>query len=196
MLQIRTEPEKTKTGTVATLEELKDQLNIPRVFADDDLILTALLDTAIETVEDDTKSDILDVANILEHDLTAATFSANAVSVPRLVHIYQAPVRSVSKIEIWDGTTWTEINAGEYNVNIEFNRVEIGFFGSHTAKKIKFTFASGYTDARRPKKLKQAVILKATDLFDTERSNYVVGTISADMKVYARLINKHVRTYW
>lgn len=196
MLQIKTDPEKTKTGTVASLDELKNQLNIPVEFTDDDTILTALLDTAIETVEDDTHSDIMDVTNVLEHDLTAANFSADAVYVPRLIHIYQAPVTTVSKIELFDGTNWTEVNAGLYNVSIDFNRVEIRIFDSHTAKKIKFTFASGYADAKRPKKLKQAVLLKAADLFDAERSDMVVGTISTRIDVYARLISKHVRTYW
>lgn len=196
MLKLNTTPEKTKTGTIASLTELKAQLNIPNEFADDDAILAALLDTAIEAVEDDTHSDILDVTNVLEHDLTAANFSADAVHVPRLIHIYQAPVKSVSKIELWDGANWSEINAGLYNVNIEFNRLEIRFFDSHTAKKVKFTFASGYTDAKRPKKLKQAVLLKAADLFDAERSDFVVGTISSSNNVYARLISKHVRTYW
>lgn len=196
MLKLNTTPEKTKTGTVATLTELKAQLNIPDEFTDDDTILTTLLDTAIEAVEDDTHSDILDTANVLEHDLTADTYDNDAVNVPRLIYINQAPVRTVSEISLWDGANWTPINDGLYNINIEFNRLEIRLFDSHTAKKIKFTFASGYTDAKRPKKLKQATLLKAADLFDAERSDIIVGTIISRTNTYAALIRKHVRTYW
>lgn len=196
MLVLNNDPDKIKTGEVATIAEVKKQLNISDDFTDDDNMITLLLETAIEAVEDDTHSDLLDTANVLEHDLTAANYDAAAVNLPRLIYINQAPVKVVSKIELWDGTTWTEINAGLYSVSILFNRVELRIFESHTAKKIKFTFTSGYTDAKRPKRLKQAVILKAADLFDTERSNYVVGAAVFDAKTYARLINKHVRTYW
>lgn len=196
MLVINTTPEQIKTGAVATLDEVKAQLNIPVDFTDDDDTLDLLLDTAVESVEGDTHSDILDTANVLEHDLTANKYDAEAVSVPRLIYINQAPVKTLSKIETFDGTTWTEVSATAYNVNTLFNRAEIRCFDTLEAKKIRFTFTTGYTDAKRPKRLKQAVILKAADLFDTERSNYVVGTITADMNVYTRLISKHIRTYW
>lgn len=196
LLKINTAPEKTKTGTVASLSEVKKQLNIPDEFTDDDEMLALLLDTATEAVESDTHSDLLDTANVLEHDLTAANFSADAVNVPRLIYINQAPVRSVSNIEIWDGSDWTELLASNYNVNAIFNRVEIRLFDNIEATKIKFTFTTGYTDSKRPKRLKQAIILKAADLFDTERSNYVVGASNSDLKTYARLIDKHIRTYW
>jgi uncharacterized phiE125 gp8 family phage protein len=194
---LNTTPEKTKTGTVASLTELKAQLNIPDEFTDDDTILTALLAAAVESVEDDTRSDLLDTTNVLTHDLIATQYTADTVAVPRLIYINQAPVRAITKVEIsTDGNTWTTIAATAYSVRFMFNRVEVRLFDSATAIQIRFTFTSGYTDLLRPKRLKQATILKAADLFDTERSNYIVGAPVFDAKTYAALIVKHVRTYW
>jgi len=192
MLTINTAPTKTRTGTIATLDELKHQLNIPVEFTDDNTILTDLLSVAVEAVEEDTKSDIRDVSNVLVYDLTS---EGAATSVPSLIYINQAPARAVSKIEILNAGIWSTIAATGYRVDIAFTRFEINLFDSYTAEQIRFTFTTGYADAARPKQLKQAVILKAADLFGPERSNYSVTAITNNL-TYARLINKHVRTYW
>lgn len=194
---ISTTPDKTLTGTVATITELKSQLNIPVEFTDDDTLLTDLLSVAVENVVDDINSDILDTTNVLTQDLTTQNYSVDAVAVPSIIYINAAPVRSISKIEIsTDGTNYTEIAATKYRVNIIFTRAEIRFFENNTATHIRFTFSTGYTDAKRPKKLKQAVILKAADLFDTERSAFIVGPSVFNAHTYARLIYKHIRNYW
>lgn len=194
LLSITLAPEKTKTGTVANLDELKRQLNIPVEFTDDDPILTDLLAVAIETVEDDTHSDILDTANILEHRLN---IDGNTGRLAKLIYIYQAPVKTVDKIETTtNGQDWTELPAAKYGYQVKFNRVEINIFETIDAQAVRFSFKSGFADAKRPVRLKQAVILKAADMFDPERSNYVVGAPVVDNNVYVRLISKHVRTYW
>lgn len=185
-------PVKTKTGTVATVDELKRQLNIPIEFDDDNTILADYLAAAVETVENDTNSDILETVNVLTHTL-ALDYSAQPIHP--LIHINQAPVSAVSKIEKYNAGTWSDIPATDYKIEIEFNRVVIQFNTSHTAEKVRFTFATGYADAARPKQLKQAVILKAADMYGSERSNYATTAI-ADIQTYARLISKHVRTYW
>lgn len=193
LLTFSLDPEKTKTGTVATLDELKSQLNIPSEFTDDDQILTDLLAVAVEQVKDDTNSDILDTANVLEH---ALTINKTAAQVPGTIYINQAPARSLDKIEISnDGTNWTEVDASQYHADLKFSRIEIQFNTIQTAYKIKFTFTTGYEDSKRPKQLKQAAILKAADLFDVERSNFGPTSL-ADNKTYLRLINKHIRKYW
>lgn len=192
MLILNAAPEKTKTGTVATIDEIKTQLNIPVEFTDDEGIISHLLAVAIETVEDDTKSDIHDVHNTLTHDLGRP---GKAVAVPPLIYIYQAPAREVLKIEIENAGTWAELAEVNYKVEILFNRFEIRMYESPAAEKIRFTFTTGYEGANCPRQLKQAVILKAADLYGPERSNYAVNAIS-DNKTYLRLINKHIRTYW
>lgn len=194
LLTIATRPEKTKTGTIATLDELKRQLNIPVEFTDDDPILTDLLAVAVETVEDDTHSDIMETANVLEHKLS---IDGTTSRLARTIYIYQAPVKTVDKIETTtDGQNWTELDATKYGYEVKFNRVEITIFEQIDARAVKFTFKTGFADAKRPVKLKQAVILKAADMFDPERSNYVVGAPVVDNNVYLRLISQHVRTYW
>lgn len=192
MLVLTKDPVKTKSGTIATIAELKTQLNIPVEFTDDDTLLTDLLDIATETVEDDTHSDILNVANLLEHDNT--DIQKNEQSIQSIIHIYQAPVNDVSKIEKYTGGEWAEIPATDYKIVTKFTRVEIFFNTTHTAEKIRFTFSTGFEDAKRPKKLKQAVILKAADLYGVERSDYATTAVTS-VKTYNRLLNKHVRNY-
>lgn len=194
LLSITTTPEKTKTGTIASLDELKRQLNIPVEFTDDDQILTDLLDVAIETVEDDTHSDILETANVLEQKLS---IDGKPARLARTIYIHQAPVKTVDKIEITtDGQNWAELLATKYGYQVLFNRVEITVFEPLELVAVRFNFKTGFTDDKRPKRLKQAVILKAADMFDPERSNYVVGAPVVDNNVYVRLISQHVRTYW
>lgn len=192
LLKLSTEPTKTKTGTIATTDELKRQLNIPEHFDDDDTILSDLLDVATEQVESDTNSDIMDTANVLEYTFNK---NGNSAQVPTDIYINQAPARSVDKIEIDNGSGYAEVSTADYSVTIEHSRIEIYFKTTQNAVKIRFTFTTGYTDAKRPKKLKQAALLKAADLFDPERAGYTT-TALAENKAYNRLIAKHIITYW
>lgn len=194
ILSFSNPPVKTKTGTVATVEVLKKQLNIPVDFTDDDELLQDLINVAVETVEDDTHSDILETENELTHTFN---LDGSVTTVNQYIHIYQAPVKEVTEIEVsTDGTNYTTVDPEKYGINIEFNRVEITFLENISAAKIRFTFTTGYADEDRPLKLRHAVILKAADLFDAERSNYVIGAPLVNNNVYSRLIRSHVRTYW
>lgn len=192
-MQITQLPSKTKNGTIATVGELKPQLNIPLDFDDDDAYLQTLLDTAVEQVESDTNSDVLDTANILT--LKLAKLPGELKSVPTLLQICQAPARTVSKIEYLNNG-WQDVAANDFGYDITFNTVEIQLRNALQAEQLRITFTTGYTDAKRPKRLKQATILKAADFYDVERSNYAAGVSIFDLKTYSNLLKKHVRTYF
>ena len=190
MVIITSQPTRTITGSIATAAEVKKQLNIESTFTDDDTYIGTLIDVAVETVEDDTHSDIQNVSNLLTYTL------AHDETPQTIYRITRCPLRTFSKLEKQVDGVWSTIATTAYEVHTCESWFEIHFLAGETFDALRFTFISGYTSATLPKKLKHAAILKAADLYDTDRSNHVVGTILATTGVYEKLIYSHVRKYW
>lgn len=193
MVILNTEPTRTKTGTICTLTEAKRQLQIEETDTADDDYISSLIDVALEDVEDHTKSDVLDTTSVLTYTLPYNT------SIQSYYRINRAPMRTFSKLEVLIDENWEEVASTEYQVYTNFTYFDVQLTGSWptgTITAVRFTYLSGYTDAKRPKKLKQATIVKVKDLFDTERGSHVTGTINTNIKTFERLLTKHVRTYW
>ena len=180
---------RTKTGTFITVAEVKAQLRIEPDFTDDDTIIQHLIDTAIELVEDDTNSDFLDTAN------TVNITTINGRLEPT-IRVYVAPIRTFTKIEIQTVTDgpFTTLSSSDHDIENGFHYFTIKLKKEVAAIAARLTFTSGYTATTYPKKLKQAVIIKAADLFDSERSDYAAGV--TNNLVYNRLIEKHCRRNW
>jgi len=179
-------PDKTKIFTSPTIEEVKAQLNMEPDFPDvDDTIITDNLATAMEMVEDDTNSDVQDTVNVLEINVPSGVQTTNT--------IMQSPLQSFTRLEAYNGE-WEEVAAAKYEIEKGFNSFKVVMLESITATKLRFTFKTGYTADKLPKTLKKAVIIKAADLYDTERSDYAAGV--TNIKTYQRLISKHIRNYW
>lgn len=194
---IVTPPVRTRTGTIATLAEAKKQLHIETEFTEDDAYITSLISVAIESVEDDTNSDIMDVTNVLTHRIGDGGESG----ISLIWQIAQAPFQSFTKLETSpDGTTYTEVAAADYKVtsNNLFITVELlqpATSNLQLVTHFRLTYKTGYPDASRPTKLKQAALVRITDLFDNERQGYNLNGIIENV-AYRRLISKHVRNYW
>ena len=190
MLVLTKTPVKTKTAnTWVTNADVKKQLNIESTFTDDDDYIDTLIEVAYETVEDDCNADFSDTSNVLEYDIDQP--------LDRIIRICQAPLRNLSKIEYkTDSGSYQTLDASTYKVTEGFHWFTIELLSIPTADWLKFTFTTGYTNTTYPKKLRHAVVLKAMELFDTERSSYVVGTISTNINTYGSLIAKHRRQYF
>ncbi|MFO7864511.1 MAG: head-tail connector protein [Salinivirgaceae bacterium] len=190
MLVLSKAPEKTKTtNTWVTVADVKKQLNIPDEFTDDDDFIEGLIEVAFEMVEDDTNADFIDTSNVLTHEITH--------SLDRIICICQAPFRALSKIEYKtdEEETYSELENTKYKVVPGFHWFTIQLFETPTADSIRFTFTTGYTNSNYPKKLRHAVVLKAAELFEAERSSYVDSSVTK-IDTYNMLISKHRRQYF
>lgn len=187
MIILSKEPEKEKTGTPVTLAEAKRQLNIEADETDDDAEVQDLIEVAIELVESDTNSDILLTANTLEH--------TDRDPWQRFIRIMQAPLQAFEKIEQFIDGAWEEISSSKYTVLKMYSYISIELDETPQSKALRFTFKTGYEDAKVPKKLKQAILLKVADLFDNERQGYTGSGVTKN-DAYPHLISKHIRKYW
>lgn len=191
---IHTKPVKTITGAICTTDEAKKQLQIEDTFTDDDYYIDTLIAVAQEQVTDDTNSDVVDTANVLTYKI-----GNEGESGPETVYrIPQAPLQSVTKIETsTNGTTWTQLAATDYAVTSTFTHIIIGISQQLSASSqwLKFTYKTGYAAADLPMRLKQAALVKVVDLFNSERQGYNLPG-EQETTAYAKLIAKHIRTYW
>lgn len=191
MLVLTKAPDKTKTAnTWVTNADVKKQLNIEPDFTDDDDYIDTLIEVAYESVEDDCNADFSDTENELIYNIET--------SLDRIIRICQAPLRVFTKLEykLDSETEYHTLDTAKFKVETGFHWFTIELLEIPNADTIKFTFLTGYTNTTYPKKLRQAVVLKSAELFDTERSSYVVGTISSNINTYQALIAKHQRKYF
>lgn len=178
-------PTKTKTGTPVTLAEAKKQLQIESTFTADDTFIEMQVGIAIDKVENDTNSDVLETTNVL---LFIPENGFQCYTIP------QAPYLSVTKLEKRIGATWSEVAATAYQITPGFSKFDLELLESIEADQFRLTYKTGYAAANIPKVLKGAVLLKTSDLFDNERQGYTQNV--APNRAYEALISKHIRTYW
>lgn len=179
-------PVKTKTGTPISLDLAKKQINIEPDFIADDEYITSLVEIAIDKVENDTNSDVLETVNVLTFDIEK--------SVQDIFYIHQSPLIGVSKLEKLNGTDWTEVPTTDYKVRAWFSKFTVTLLAAITAEELRITYTTGYAAADIPKVLKGAALIKTSDLFDSERQGYTMNV--AANRAYETLISKHIRTYW
>ena len=176
-------PTKTKTGT--PLAEAKSQLQIETTFTTDDTYIALLVSIAIEKIEADTNSDVLETTNVLlfvpENDFEIYT-------------ICQAPLLSFTSLEKLNGAAWTDVATTAYEVTTGFSKFDLELLESIEADQFRLTYKTGYAAANIPKVLKGAALIKTSDLFDSERQGYTLNV--AANRAYESLISKHIRTYW
>lgn len=187
MIILTKAPEKSKEGSIVTLDEAKRQLNIEPEETEDDQAINDLILVATEMVEDDINADILVTTNTLEH--------TDSQPFQRLIRIVQAPLKTFTKIEQLIDGSFVEIPSANYTVLKMYGYISIELDKTPESKTLKFTFDTGFAASKIPKKLKQAVLLKVADLFDTERQGYSASSLQKN-DAYQHLISKHIRKYW
>jgi len=179
-------PTKTKTGTPVTKAEAKKQVGIEDNFTADDTYIEMLVGIAIDKVENDTNSDVLETTN----ELTFVPENGfQCYTIP------QAPFLELIKLEKLNGVIWSEVDAEWYAAEAGFHKFELQLLSPIEADKLRLTYKTGYAVANTPKVLKGAVLLKTSDLFDNERQGFRPMTVMSH-DAYNTLISKHIRTYW
>lgn len=194
MITITTPLSKTisTTGAVCTLAEAKKQCQVETSDTDDDTYITSLIGVATENVKDDINAAILETTNVLEYRIG----DEHGETIQTTYRIPDSPLISLTKIEVYDGSTWADIDAATYETRNYFSCFEVEFTTQPaSAKRLRFTYKTGHTDATRPVTIKQAVLIRIADLYTTERQSHSYNNLS-ETKAYTRLLSKHVRHYW
>jgi len=181
-------PTKTKTGTPVSLAIGKKQIGIEDNFTVDDDFVAEKIAAAIDKIENDTNSDVLETTNIL---LFIPENGFQCYTIP------QAPFLSSNetKLEKRVGSTWSTVATTAYQVTPGFSKFDLELLESITADQLRLTYKTGYAEANTPKVLREAALLKLSDMWDNERQGYRPMTVMGH-DAYASLIRKHIRTYW
>lgn len=188
-------PVKTKTGTPITLAEAKKQCQVEPEFTADDAYINSLVEIAIDKVEADTNSDVLETTNTLQFIPTPSPM----LHAGDLCYVNQSPLKEFLQIQyketLENGTiAWYTAPATSWRVRPWFSKFLITILEDIPGEEYRFIFTTGYAAAEIPRVLKGAALLKVSDLFDSERQGYTLN-VQAN-RAYESLISKHVRTYW
>src|SRR5690554_5668860 len=151
-----------------TIERLKKQLNIEAEYTGDDALLTDLLAVATVAISDIINADIAKVERTVEHNGEVAFYP-------------YAPVVSVT------GTK------GGVETIVAATKMWEGVKVESDADTLVIT--SGYGE-NIPEPLKHAILMKAAALYDTERTDQVIGASVAQMGVIDALVRPYKRKFW
>ncbi|WP_010662546.1 head-tail connector protein [Marinilabilia salmonicolor] len=164
------------TSYQVTVADVKKQLNIDASFTEDDSYIESLIETAEDFISGEISADV---------EVTTNTLTLKEVSGS--VHIYEAPLISVESVKL-DGVETTDFTVNPFWSHFEITLPD----GEYEA--VEVVFKTGYL--KLPAGLKQAVIIKAANLYDPERSDLIVGVSVSKTGVIDSLISKYKRRYW
>ncbi|MBK3516704.1 head-tail connector protein [Carboxylicivirga marina] len=167
--------EKTVTAYRVTEAEVKKQLNIEVEHVEDDGYIKTLIEAATNYISGYICADVAKTNCVLEVEDTEVKIINNAPFLQ---------LTKVTNSDNEDVTNDCKVHATYSAFTITFP--EVGNY--------KIEWVSGYNNL--PPALKQAIIIKAADLFDPERSSVVIGTIVSQTHLIPGLINQFVRSYW
>ena len=175
----------TLINTHVTLDEVKSNLHIDTSEIDDDARITRLIKAASE-----------DARNYCDHyfSLTELAYIGFNFSVDALYKMRVSPFSSLESFETSDdGITWTEIKAA---INIEKRDSDFTFHfdGGLTATYIRFTIRVGYIADQIPENAKDAIVVKASDKFDTESSSYAQKMVN--LRAYENSLAPFFNARW
>lgn len=157
------------TSDPFTLQQLKDNVGILAAEVDNDSLLQRCLEDGIQATEQLTSRNIsFAVLTDTVGESSGGTFT-----------YYEADFNSIESVK--DGVTDVphKVKALSGSVSIEVEA------GSYEALEIKFKV--GYEAANVPRELRAPCLVKASNMFDFENSNYASGTSVNNNKSWENL---------
>ena len=178
--------EKVKEGSVVTLLQAKQQLNVEETFVDDDEHILFLIESATAAAEDQTGIDIALTTNTLEY----INFSGESM------YIQEAPYKDIVSITTTTDNVDTLLDSADYTIQYRRTDFIIIFNENITADKIVFVFHTGWDTDDAPYSIQSAILIKINSLYDVERSNYTSGSNFKDTQAFERLLSSHSIYRW
>jgi len=178
---------KEKESSVVTLQQAKQQLNIEEDFKDDDAHILFLINTATSMAEDFTGIDVAFTKNTQEF----VDFIGGSII------FREAPLVHVESITVTDNEG-NEIIVPEEEYTIRTRRTDfmIEFENTISYDKVVVVFYTGFDIEEVPYQIQAAVLVKVNDLYDIERTSYIVGSNFKDNRTFERLLSSFVINRW
>jgi hypothetical protein len=179
ILNVSSDYELTKSKSVypVSLLEAKRHIRLDADFIDDDDYIESLIEVATAMAENYINKDIAKTTNTLEiydFDTDSVTiYEGNFISVIDVVDANDASIGTV------DAT---------YSY---FNSFKIDWTNNLSSDPLKITFYTGYNENEAPKIIKQAILIKIADLYDSARSDYNWNGMQ-DNKVFESILNYYI----
>lgn len=162
-----------------TLQQIKKQLNIEESFSEDDQYLIDLLDVATVYVEDEIGCDVL---------LTQNTVTLDDISGSK-IRVDEGEFNTLSFVgvngeDLYGCTVKKEHN--HFIINLPKTVVD--------SDVVYVLFSTGYDSIPTP--IKQAILIKISDLYDVERNDKIIGVSVNSTRSIDSLIRTYKRKYW
>jgi hypothetical protein len=168
-----------------SVEDVKHNVNLRTEEMYDDEFIALLIDAAIEDAEMYTGMNLA----LNEIAFKMYNFSGN------ILPIQESPLSDIVLFQSsTDGIVWTTIPASSYMVKKERNQFIIYFNDIVEYTYLKLTIDVGFDVDKLPKNAWRAIVLKASDMFDTERGNY--SAKAQNNNVYKSLLDSFYTIRW
>lgn len=165
-----------------TLAEAKTHARVHPNFLDDDTYLAGLIITATDTAE-----------KYIQNHIAATTIKAKEKTFTgKELTIMEGNFQAITSISYLDKNgAAVDLLAADYEVEAEEFYFRIFLKNNiSAAKDLEINFTTGFTAASIPPVIKQAVLIKLVDFYDTERGSYTSGTFQLN-KAFESLLNYH-----
>lgn len=183
----RNEVIKTKGSSPVTLTQAKDQCSVDEDFLEDDRILLSKINQATAYIESRTGTDIVFTENAAEY----IEFDGN------ILCIEETPLKELKSIKkTVDGVEEELVANDDYTIQKNRTSFIIRFTETITADSLAVEFETGYDFGEIPFDLESAIIIKINDLYDMERTSYVVGTNFRRIDPIESLISSYTVNRW
>ena len=169
----------SQTYNHITLAEIKAQLRISTSFISDDTFLQTLLLVATDMAG----NYIENVIPLTDLQTNVKNFSGSCISIPK------GNFKSITSITYTDRNnsvitvTGYEITDNEFGFDVEFTT-------SIDAELLTVNYKCGFDAITIKPVIKQAILIKITDLYDIERASYNAGNFQQN-KAFESLLNYH-----
>lgn len=169
---------KVKTAYFITLAEAKVHLRVADSFTAEDSYISQLIEASTGFAENYIDKDIASTTNTL----TLQGFSGTVIT------INEGNYRSVTSVT---GETSGLISSDDYEIKYSDSCFVITLDDSISDEDVVIVFETGYVLSTYPVQIRQAVKVKITDLYDTERGSYHLGAMKRE-DVFQNLLNYFV----
>lgn len=165
---------KTRELYPLSLCEIKRHLRLHNDFVDDDDYLDNLIIAATQMTENYLNKAICKTLNVLRID----DFSSDTLKVMEGNYLSTVSVHDQNDVSI--GTV--------KQVSIHYDYFTIEWTSLVSADPLELTFYTGFNENETPELLKQAILIKAADLYDNQRSSLNWSGMQ-DSKVFENILN-------
>jgi hypothetical protein len=170
-----------RTFNHITLAEIKKQTKVSTAYTDDDTELLAFLQVATDIA-----------GNYIENHIALSTLETKIPEFSGAVlTVEEGNFYGITSIIYTDRYGWNHtLTTSGYTVDPDQFKFTITFDQHIDATDMTINYKCGFDDLTIPPVVRQAILIKITDLYDIERASYTSGSFQLN-KAFENLLNYH-----